>query len=108
MKNTVTIGGRVLPVPPASLRSIKRWLKAQQEHRDGTLEYIDELSEFIGATLTREQGGTPDLDRDWIDSVLDEMTIPVVLRSIYSAGKIESGEAEPAQSSSTGTTSTPT
>lgn len=107
MKNSVTIGGRVLPVPPASLKSIKRWLHAQQEYRDGTIEYLDELSEFIGATLTREHGGTPDLDRDWIDSVLDETTIPVVLRAIYAAGRIESGEAAPAQSLSTGTSSTP-
>lgn len=108
MNNTVTIGGRTLPVPPASLKSIKRWLKAQQEHRNGTIEYLDELSEFIGATLTREHGGTPDLDRDWIDSVLDETTIPVVLHAIYATGRIESGEGEPAQSTSTGTSSTPT
>lgn len=108
MKNTVTIGGRVLPVPPASLKSIRRWLSAQQDHRDGTIEYLDELSEFIGATLTREQGGTPDLDREWLETVLDELTIPVVLRAIYAAGRIESGEASPAQSPSTGTSSTPT
>ncbi|MDV2160705.1 hypothetical protein [Burkholderia pseudomallei] len=108
MKNTVTIGGRELPVPPASLKSIKRWMKAQQEYRDGTPEYLDELSEFIGATLTREQGGTPDLDRDWLEGALDVTTIPVVLRAVHTAGRIESGEGEPAQSTSTGTNSTPT
>ncbi|RQS15527.1 hypothetical protein DF105_00920 [Burkholderia stagnalis] len=108
MKNTVTIGGRVLPVPPASLKSIRRWLRAQQDYRDGTVEYLDELSEFISATLTRESGGTPNLDRDWLESVLDELTIPVVLRAIYTSGGVESGEAAPAQSTSTGTSSTPT
>ncbi|PFH29146.1 hypothetical protein [Burkholderia sp. JKS000303] len=108
MNSTVTIGGRTLPVPPASLKSIKRWLKAQQEYLDGSAEYLGELSEFIGATLTRERGGTPDLDRDWLDDVLDVTTIPVVLRAINTAGRIESGEGDQAQSTSTGTSSTPT
>ncbi|BEH18850.1 MULTISPECIES: hypothetical protein [Burkholderia] len=108
MKNTVTIGGRELPVPPASLKSIKRWMKAQAETILNSPEYMDELSAFIGDTLARQDGGTPDLDRDWLDEHLDERNVPTVLRAIYSAGRIESGEAETATSASTGTSSTPT
>ncbi|KVL59256.1 hypothetical protein WT01_15605 [Burkholderia cepacia] len=108
MKNTVTIDGRELPVPPASLKSIKRWMKAQAETVLNSLEYMDELSTFIGDTLARKEGGTPDLDRDWLDENLDERNVPIVLRAIYSAGGIESGEAETAASQSTGTSSTPT
>ncbi len=108
MKNIVTIGGRELPVPPASLKSIKRWMKAQAETVLNSLEYMDELSIFVGDTLARVDGGTPDLDRDWLDEHLDERNVPTVLRAIYSAGRIESGEAEAAASQSTGTCSTPT
>ncbi|MBR8248695.1 hypothetical protein [Burkholderia cenocepacia] len=108
MKNTVTIGGRELPVPPASLKSIKRWMKAQEETVVNSLEYMNELSVFVGDTLAREDGGTPGLDRDWLDENLDERNVPTVLRAIYSAGRIESGEAETATSASTGTSSTPT
>lgn len=88
-KNTVTLGGRELPVGPANLKSIKRWLAAQKEHAMGSLEYMDELTTFIGATLRRS---TPDVDQDWLDEHLDELTIPPTLRKIYEAGRLQQGE----------------
>ncbi|TDV04688.1 hypothetical protein [Paraburkholderia caballeronis] len=88
-KHEITIGDKTLPVAPASLKTIKRWLKAQQEVRVGTLEYMDELSEFIYAALAR---ATPDLDRDWLEGHLDETNIPLVISKVYEAGKLQSGE----------------
>lgn len=95
-KNTVEIGGRKLPVPPASLKAIKRWMRAQQEVKLGSYEYLEEVSAFVCETLRK---ATPELEVDWLEEQLDESNIPVVLRAIYTAGKIESGEAQGPQES---------
>jgi hypothetical protein len=88
---TVEVGGRDLNVLPASLKTIKRWLKAQTETRVGTHEYMVEVSDFIFNTLKK---GNPGLEQDWLDDELTELSIPKVIRAIYEAGRIESGEQE--------------
>ena len=85
----VELGGRTLRVAPANLKTIKRWLKAQKETRVGTVEYLDEISNFVLATLRIEQ---PDLTMDWLDEYLTEPNLPMVIAKIYEAGKIVAGE----------------
>jgi hypothetical protein len=88
---TIDVGGKTLNVLPASLKTIKRWLKAQTETRVGTHDYMVEVSDFIYETLKK---GNPGLEQDWLDDELTELSIPKVIRAIYEAGRIETGEQE--------------
>lgn len=85
----VELGGRKLLVRPASLKSVKRWLTAQKEVRVGTPEYLEEVEEFVFATLKR---GNADIDREWLTDELDERNIGDVIGKIYEAGRIVVGE----------------
>jgi hypothetical protein len=88
-KITVELGGRVLEVRPANLRTVKRWLKAQAETRVGTLEYMEEVSAFVFGALAR---GNPDLSQEWLEEQLDELNIATVIGKVYEAGRIAVGE----------------
>jgi len=90
-KVTVELGGRKLAVAPASLKSVKRWLTALKETQAGTVEYLDEVEEFIFSALRRAD---QDLDRDWLASELDETNIAKVIAKVYEAGRLGSGETQ--------------
>jgi hypothetical protein len=90
-KVTLELGGRTLAVAPASLKSVKRWLTALKETQAGSVEYLDEVEEFIFSALRRVD---PDLDRDWLASELDETNIATVIAKVYEAGKLGAGETK--------------
>lgn len=90
-KITVELGGRKLPVAPASLKSVKRWLAALKDTQAGTVEYLEEVEEFIFSALRRAD---PNLDRDWLSSELDETNISAVIAKVYEAGRIRQGETQ--------------
>lgn len=88
---TVEIGGRTLTIAPANLKAIKQWMRASKTVNVGTVEYLDEVSEFILSTLKIKH---PDVTMEWLDEHLSEGNVPRLVAKIYAAGRIASQQGE--------------
>jgi hypothetical protein len=104
---TITFGEREFTVPPANMKTVKAWLKANTEIAPNTLEYFEAVTDFVFNTLRRNY---PDLERDFVDEHLDGRNRNVVLKAIADSAGLVPGEAKTQETvpTSTGTTSTST
>lgn len=94
----IDLNGREFVTPPASLGSVKRFLKAQAELVPGTAEYLDSMIAFVQETIARNY---PDFTHDEAEDLLDGRNIQEVVEAIQESSAMTKGKAT--GSPSTGT-----